>query len=83
MLQIGDDEACVRSNFYSALFICKSYGADELVYCSRGHVDVLPDKIYQEATIHYIVKGDPEKEKITVKEFAVFHKGAEDEKMHK
>ena len=50
---------------------------------SAGHIDVLLDKIYQEATIEYIVKGDPEKERIIVRGFAVFHKLVEDEKMQK
>ena len=50
---------------------------------SLGHFDVLPDKIYQQANIHYLVKGDVEKEEIVVKALAVFHKGVEDEKVHK
>lgn len=48
---------------------------------SVGRVDVLSDRIYQEAEIHYVVKNDPEKAEIVVKGFAVFHKRPEDSHM--
>ena len=47
-----------------------------------GHADVLPDKIYQQVNIHYLVKGDAEKEDIVIEAFAVFHQGVDDEKVH-
>ena len=50
---------------------------------SVGHIDVLPDRIYQEANITYVVKNDPRKEAITVRGFAVYFKGVEEERMHR
>ncbi len=48
---------------------------------SLSRVDVLPDRIYQEATITYTVKNDPENEAIVVNGFAIFHKGLKDAQM--
>ncbi|EEA20854.1 hypothetical protein TMatcc_000851 [Talaromyces marneffei ATCC 18224] len=45
------------------------------------HVDVLPDRIYQEADIRYVVKGDPERKEIPVTGLAVFGRKLGDEKM--
>ena len=44
-----------------------------------GHVDITPDRIYQEATITYVVKNDPSKEEFATKGFAVFHKRVDEE----
>ncbi len=44
-------------------------------------MDVLPDRIYQEAKITYTVKNDPDKEEIVVKGFAIYHKGLKDAQM--
>ncbi|EED20387.1 hypothetical protein TSTA_036130 [Talaromyces stipitatus ATCC 10500] len=43
--------------------------------------NVLPDRIYQEAEIRYVVKGDPERKDIVVNGMAVIGKRPEDEKM--
>jgi ketosteroid isomerase-like protein len=45
------------------------------------HVDVLPDRIYQEADIRYVVKGDPERKEILLPGMAVFGRKPGDEKM--
>ena len=45
------------------------------------HVDVLPDRIYQEAEIRYVVKGDPERREILLPGMAVFGRRPGDEKM--
>ncbi|KAJ5295560.1 hypothetical protein PENANT_c001G09996 [Penicillium antarcticum] len=39
------------------------------------HVDVTQERIYQEATVTYIVKGDPEQRQIEAQGLAVFGKG--------
>lgn len=44
-------------------------------------VDALPDKIYQEATISYVVKGDPEKKTIDIQGIAIFGKKADEDVM--
>ncbi|KAI9038830.1 nuclear transport factor 2 family protein [Aspergillus affinis] len=46
-----------------------------------GHVDVVEDRIYQEANIEYVLKGDPEEKVIKVQGLAVFGKGVRDERM--
>lgn len=45
------------------------------------HVDVLPDRIYQEADIRYVVKGDPERKEILIRGMAVFGRKPGDERM--
>ncbi|KAJ5513407.1 hypothetical protein N7463_002959 [Penicillium fimorum] len=45
------------------------------------HVDVTHDRIYQEATVTYIVKDDPEQRPIEAQGLAVFGKGAEERKI--
>ncbi|CAM6104016.1 unnamed protein product [Calypogeia fissa] len=45
------------------------------------HVDALPDRIYQEATIEYVLKKDPEKKVIVVEGLAVFGKAVDEHKM--
>lgn len=45
------------------------------------HFDVLPDRIYQEASISYIVKGDPEKRTVKLLGLAVFGKALGEDKM--
>ncbi|KAJ5770376.1 uncharacterized protein N7511_002427 [Penicillium nucicola] len=42
------------------------------------HVDVTHDRIYQEATVTYVVKGDPEQRPIEAHGLAVFGKGVEE-----
>ena len=50
--------------------------------CDRiGHIDVTTERIYQEAKITYVVKGDPTGEEMVVKGFAVFHKGVDEERV--
>lgn len=39
-----------------------------------GHVDVVGDRVYQEADIEYVLKGDPEGRVIRVQGMAVFGK---------
>ncbi|PLB48409.1 NTF2-like protein [Aspergillus steynii IBT 23096] len=46
-----------------------------------GHVDVAEDRVYQEADIEYVLKGDPEGQVIKVQGMAVFGKGVHDERM--
>ncbi len=46
-----------------------------------GHIDVLPDRIYQYAHISYRVKGDPEI--IRIPGLAVFHKTPEEQKIRR
>ncbi|RAK92477.1 hypothetical protein BO79DRAFT_65280 [Aspergillus costaricaensis CBS 115574] len=46
-----------------------------------GHVDVLPDRIYQEATIDYVLKGDEEKKVVSVQGMAIFGKRVDEDKM--
>jgi len=48
-----------------------------------GHIDVMPDRIYQEAKIQYVVKGDSSKELFEVMGFAVYHKTPKDNRMHR
>ena len=45
------------------------------------HVDVTLSRTYQEATILYVVKGDPEKQKVEVKGLAVFGKAIGEDKI--
>lgn len=42
-------------------------------------MDVTPERIYQEATIRYVVKGDSKREEFVVKAFAVFHKRVDED----
>lgn len=44
-------------------------------------MDVLQDRIYQEADILYVVKGDPERKEIFIPGMAVFGRKPGDEKM--
>ncbi|KAK1148504.1 hypothetical protein N8T08_009509 [Aspergillus melleus] len=46
-----------------------------------GHFDVVDDRVYQEAHIEYVLKGDPEGKVIKVQGLAVFGKGTRDERM--
>ena len=46
-----------------------------------GHIDVLPDRIYQYAHISYRVKGDTEV--IKIPGFAVFHKTPQESKIRR
>ncbi|PWY96569.1 hypothetical protein BO94DRAFT_529937 [Aspergillus sclerotioniger CBS 115572] len=46
-----------------------------------GHIDVLPDRIYQEASIEYVLKPDPEKKVININGFAIFGKRVDEDKM--
>ncbi|KAL8786739.1 MAG: hypothetical protein Q9195_008073 [Heterodermia aff. obscurata] len=48
-----------------------------------GHIDVTPERIYQEAKITYVIKGDPTEEKLVVKGFAVVHKGVGEERLRR
>ncbi|KAJ5835713.1 hypothetical protein N7447_001739 [Penicillium robsamsonii] len=45
------------------------------------HIDVTHDRIYQEATVTYIVKGDSEQRQIEAHGLAVFGKGVEETKI--
>lgn len=45
------------------------------------HVDVLPNRIYQEASISYVVKGDAEKTPVEIQGLAVFGKRPDEERM--
>ena len=40
-------------------FFHKQFSLLDSMTHTIGHVDVLPDRIYQEAKIEYVVKGDP------------------------
>lgn len=44
---------------------------------------MLRDRIYQESTITYTVKNDPEKEEIVVNGFAIYHKELKDAQMNR
>ncbi|PYI08822.1 hypothetical protein BO78DRAFT_364211 [Aspergillus sclerotiicarbonarius CBS 121057] len=46
-----------------------------------GHIDVLPDRIYQEASIQYVLKADPEKKVIHIDGIAIFGKRVDEDKM--
>ncbi|OJJ72644.1 hypothetical protein ASPBRDRAFT_29581 [Aspergillus brasiliensis CBS 101740] len=46
-----------------------------------GHVDVLPDRIYQEATIEYVLKGDEERKVVSVQGLAIFGKRVDEDQM--
>ncbi|RAL06113.1 nuclear transport factor 2 family protein [Aspergillus ibericus CBS 121593] len=46
-----------------------------------GHFDVLPDRIYQEASIEYVLKADPEKKVIHVNGIAIFGKRVNEDQM--
>lgn len=48
-----------------------------------GHIDVTPERIYQEAKITYVVKGDRTEEEMVVKGFAVFYKGVDEERVRR
>ena len=45
-------------------------------------VDIIGDKVYQEATITYMVKGDPEQKKIDLQGIAVYGRKPGDEKIN-
>lgn len=45
------------------------------------HLDVAPDRVYQEADIRYVVKGDPGRKEIMIKGIAIFGRKPEEEKM--
>ncbi|OOF94626.1 hypothetical protein ASPCADRAFT_208288 [Aspergillus carbonarius ITEM 5010] len=45
------------------------------------HIDVLPDRIYQEASIEYVLKPDPEKNVVHINGIAIFGKRADEDKM--
>ncbi|KAH8693893.1 hypothetical protein BGW36DRAFT_463524 [Talaromyces proteolyticus] len=53
----------------------------ELMQHTIKHVDVLPDRIYQEANIRYIIKNDPEKKEIDIKGIAIFGKKPDEDKL--
>ena len=42
-------------------------------------MDVTPERIYQAATIRYVVKGDEKREEFVVKGFAVVHKRVDED----
>lgn len=44
-------------------------------------MDIVDDRVYQEADIEYVLKGDPEGKVIKVQGMAVFGKGVQDERM--
>ncbi|KAJ5164566.1 Nuclear transport factor 2 [Penicillium coprophilum] len=46
-----------------------------------GRVDVVADRIYQEAKIEYVLKGDPEQKVIKIDGLAIFGKRAEEDQM--
>lgn len=51
---------------------------------NRVHIaDVVGDRLYHQATLSYIVKGDREKEVIKISAFAIVHRHRESNKIYK
>jgi hypothetical protein len=59
----------------------QQFGLLDMMKHEIGHIDVLPDRIYQYASISYKVKGDTEV--IRIPGLAVFHKTPEERKMRR
>ncbi len=59
----------------------KQFGLFDMMKHEIGHIDVLPDRIYQYAVISYKVKGDTEV--IKIPGLAVFHKTPEERKIRR
>jgi ketosteroid isomerase-like protein len=57
------------------------FGLLDMMKHDIGHIDVLPDRIYQYAQISYKVKGDTEV--ISIPGLAVFHKKPEERKIRR
>ncbi|KAJ5417599.1 Nuclear transport factor 2 [Penicillium crustosum] len=62
-------------------FFNKQFSLLDSMTHTIGHVDVLPDRIYQEAKIEYVVKGDPEQKVIKVDGLAVFGRRVGEDQM--
>ncbi|QKX62912.1 uncharacterized protein TRUGW13939_10080 [Talaromyces rugulosus] len=79
-LRFGDNPPCTGHaellNFFNSQFPL----LESMKHIIK-HVDVLPDRIYQEAEIHYVIKNDPEKKDIVVKGMAVFGKKPDEDRL--
>lgn len=79
-LRFGDNPPCTGHaellNFFNSQFPLL-----ESMKHFIKHVDVLPDRIYQEAEIHYVIKDDPEKKEIVVRGMAVFGKKPDEDRL--
>jgi hypothetical protein len=62
-------------------FLNGQYAYLESMRHTIKRVDVVSDRIYQEADIRYVVKGDPEQKEILIKGIALVGKRPEQEKM--
>lgn len=79
-LRFGDNPPCTGHaelvNFFNSQFPL----LESMKHLIK-HVDVLPDRIYQEAEIHYVIKNDPEKKEIVVRGMAVFGKRPDEDRL--
>ncbi|CRG88147.1 Cystinosin homolog [Talaromyces islandicus] len=79
-LRFGDNPPCTGHaellNFFNSQFPL----LESMKHIIK-HVDVLPDRIYQEAEIHYVIKNDPEKKDIVVRGMAVFGKKPDEDRL--
>lgn len=62
-------------------FFKKQFSLLDRMTHTIGHVDVAPDRIYQEAKIEYVVKGDPEQMIIKIDGLAVFGRRVGEDQM--
>lgn len=63
-------------------FFTKQFTLLESMKHTIKHVGVLPDRIYQEASISYVVKGDPEKNPVEIQGLAVFGERTDEDRMN-
>ncbi|OKL63761.1 hypothetical protein UA08_00034 [Talaromyces atroroseus] len=63
-------------------FLSAQYQYLESMHHTIKRVDVVSDRIYQEADIRYVVKGDPERKEILIKGIALVGKRPKQEKMN-
>lgn len=62
-------------------FFKKQFSLLDSMTHTIGHVDVLPDRIYQEAKIEYVVKGDPEQKVVKIDGLAIFGRRVGEDQM--
>ncbi|KAJ5959214.1 Nuclear transport factor 2 [Penicillium vulpinum] len=62
-------------------FFKKQFSLLDSMTHTIGHVDVVSDRIYQEAKIEYVVKGDPEQKVIKIDGLAVFGRRVGEDQM--
>lgn len=80
VMRFGDNPPC-HGHAELLAFFNNQFPLLESMKHHITHVDVLPDRIYQEAEIHYVIKNDPEKKVIVVRGIAVFGKKPDEDRL--